>query len=93
MNEYYDSESQSHYENVPEYERFGDFEEETYSGDQVMPQQKKQPQHKIKYRLKTFDDDQDSDASQENNTGESGRRGPKLIKFKQKKPSERLANS
>lgn len=47
-----------------------------------------------KYRLKTFDDEIESDNSfDENASGDNVRRGPKLIKFKQKKPSERLALS
>lgn len=51
----------------------------------------------IKYRLKTFDDDIDSDLSFDENSSNpdrnNTRKGPKLIKFKQKKPSERLALS
>lgn len=54
----------------------------------------KRPSNGIKYRLKTFDDEIESDMSfDENASGDNVRRGPKLIKFKQKKPSERLALS
>ena len=39
--------------------------------------------------MKTFDDDSDQSSGGET----QARRGPKIIKFKQKKPSERLALS
>ena len=69
-----------------EYERYGDYEDEVHT---------KQPMKNIKYQLKTFDDDQESDFSYHSNESKElrERRGPKIIKFKQKKPSERLANS
>ena len=75
--------------------RYGDYGDEEQYGQRE--EQKNTPN--IKYRLKTFDDDQDSDNSFDANSQKSGRnynqtrRGPKLIKFKQKKPSERLALS
>lgn len=86
---YYDSE-QSH-NHVPDYERYGDYGDETGQVYQPMP---KKGTHTIKYRLKTFDDEHDSDVSldeTDSNTDHQVRRGPKLIKFKQKKPSERLS--
>jgi hypothetical protein len=70
---------------VPEYDRYGDF------GDEKVYQPIPKKGNSIQYRLKTFDDEQDSEASQEDMDPQK-RRGPKLIKFKQKKPSERLAN-
>ena len=42
-----------------------------------------------RYPMKTFDDDSDQSSGVET----QARRGPKIIKFKQKKPSERLALS
>ena len=66
---------------VPEYDRFQDPDSE--SMDEI---HQKKPPSNIKYRLKTFDDELDSDQSQ----GEHARRGPKLIKFKQKKQSDRI---
>lgn len=69
----------------PEYENYGYYNS----------QYPKKTSNGIKYRLKTFDDEIESDISfDENNaSGDNVRRGPKLIKFKQKKPSERLALS
>jgi len=79
---FYDSE-QSHDQFTPEYERYGDFETQE-------PAVKK-PTRSIKYRVKTFNDEQNSDEISMDESDEVNRRGPKLIKFKQKKPSERMA--
>ena len=74
--------------------KYGDYGDE--DGYQQMEKREKNTPN-IKYRLKTFDDDIDSDVSLDDNSSNpdrsNNRRGPKLIKFKQKKPSERLALS
>ena len=81
---------------VPEYERYGDYNDDGYN-KQVYSNQSQKPTQNVKYRLKTFDDENDSaDRSLDDNDSNGGsehkhvRRGPKLIKFKQKKPDERL---
>lgn len=72
---------------IPEYMRFEEFdEEETFAPKPIKP---------VHYMQRTFDDDSNS-SSQDNDTSNLGghqRRGPKIIKFKQKKHSERLAMS
>lgn len=74
---------------IPEYLRYDEFdEEETFAPKPIKP---------VTYTQKTFDDDSNTMSSFEddpsNGENYSQRRGPKIIKFKQKKHSERLAMS
>jgi hypothetical protein len=63
--------------------KYGDYGDE--EGYQQMEKHVKNTPN-IKYRLKTFDDDIDSDISLDDNNSNpdrsNNRRGPKLIKFK-----------
>jgi hypothetical protein len=47
---------------APEYERYGDHNEDPQSQSSYSQQQKR-PQQRIKYRHKTFDDEVESDGS------------------------------
>lgn len=52
------------------------------------------PIHKVNYIQKTFDDEMsDNNSSEGERPMGAHRRGPKIIKFKQKKPSERQTSS
>lgn len=80
---------------MPEYLRYGD---DDYS--QQYPKARGKNTPNATYRIKTFDDEEESENSfdelreGEDRSGHThARKGPKLIKFKQKKPSERLALS
>ena len=92
--EIFDHDETLDYHNQPEYMKYDEYgDEDGYQ--QMQKRQKNTPS--IRYRLKTFDDDIDSDISVDDNNSNpeerDNRRGPKLIRFKQKKPSERLALS